>query len=59
MQKFNHRRLKLGCWGSPLVTREEALNLQHPVPAGLHELDEPGIDVDVLVPLKGQHVWAV
>ena len=24
-----------------------------------HELDEPGIDADMLVPLLGQHVWAV
>ena len=31
----------------------------HPVPAGHHELDEPGIDADMLVPLQGQHVWAV
>ena len=33
--------------------------LGHPVPAGHHELDEPGIDADMLVPLQGQHVWAV
>ena len=39
--------------------REQERQLGHPVPAGHHELDEPGIDADMLVPLQGQHVWAV
>ena len=38
---------------------EPERHLGHPVPAGHHELDEPGIDVDILVPLQGQHVWAI
>ena len=37
--------------------REQERQLGHPVPAGHHhELDEPGIDADMLVPLQGQHV---
>ena len=39
--------------------REQERQLGHPVPAGHHELDDPGIDADMLVPLQGQHVWAV
>ena len=39
--------------------REQERQLGHPVPAGHHELDEPGIDVDMLVPVQGQHVRAV
>ena len=39
--------------------REQERQLGHPVPAGHHELDEPGIDADILAPLQGQHVWAV
>ena len=30
--------------------------LGHTVPAGHHELDDPGTDADMLVPLQGQHV---
>ena len=34
--------------------REQERQLGHPVPAGHHhELDEPGIDADMLVPLQG------
>ena len=36
--------------------REQERQLGHPVPAGHHELDEPGIDADMLVPLQGQRV---
>ena len=40
--------------------REQERQLGHPVPAGHHELDEPGIDADMPVPLQDQqHVWAV
>ena len=39
--------------------REQERQLGQPVPAGHHKLDEPGIDVNLLVPLQGQHVWAV
>ena len=39
--------------------REQERQLGHPVPAGHHELDEPGIDADMLVPLQGQRVWPV
>ena len=34
--------------------REQERQLGHPVPAGHHELDEPGIDADMLVPLQDQ-----
>ena len=39
--------------------REQERQLGHPVPVGHHEVDEPGIDADMLVPLQGQHDWAV
>ena len=31
--------------------REQERQLGHAVPAGHHELDEPGIDADILAPL--------
>ena len=39
--------------------REQERQLSTRCSLGTNELDEPGIDADMLVPLQGQHVWAV